>query len=62
MVKASGDVLKCELNAKIPLTHVEAALTAVIRTQQGSHYFSLKHAGTQPDFHLRDSFVLKVNH
>jgi hypothetical protein len=62
MIQANGDILKCELNAKIPLTHMEAALTAVIRTQQESHYFSLKHAGTQPDFHLRDSFVVKINH
>ena len=30
MIQATGDVLKCELNAKIPLTHVEAGLTAVM--------------------------------
>lgn len=62
MVEAGRGVLKCELNSKIPLTRVEAALTAVIRSPRGTHYFSLKHTGAQPDFHLRDSFVLKLDH
>lgn len=58
MIIATKDSLKCELNAKVPIDHLEASLTAVIRTESGVNYFALTHAGQKPDFHIRKSFLL----
>jgi hypothetical protein len=41
--------------------NLEASATAVIEDRSGElSYCALKHAGAQPDFHLRDSFVLHI--
>ena len=38
-------------------------LSAVIETLDGSKtYWALSHAAVQPDFHLRDSFTLRLSH
>jgi hypothetical protein len=38
------------------------SVTAVIEHSGGSlSYWALKHAGAQPDFHLRDSFILSLD-
>lgn len=38
---------------------LEFSLTSVIETQVGSKsYWAFSHCGSQPDFHLRDSFVI----
>lgn len=60
MVVATEDCLKCELNAMIPLSNIEASLTSIIRTKQGVNYFAAHHAGSKADFHLRDSFIIKL--
>lgn len=39
-------------------TEIDLGITAVIQPQQGEiGYWALTHCGTQPDFHLRDSFI-----
>jgi hypothetical protein len=41
-----------------PETELYLGITTVIQPQVGEiGYWALKHCGTQPDFHLRDSFV-----
>ena len=38
-----------------------AGITAVIKDSSGNcSYWALKHAGTKPDFHLAESFILKL--
>jgi hypothetical protein len=38
-----------------------AGLTAVLESAGGAQSFlALKHAGTKPDFHLRESFVIRI--
>lgn len=40
---------------------LEASITAIIQTREGTEtYWALTHAGLQPDFHLRDSFILEL--
>ncbi|PSB03797.1 DOMON-like domain-containing protein [Merismopedia glauca] len=42
-------------------TELDLGITAVIQSQQGEiSYWGLTHCGTQPDFHLRDSFVVST--
>lgn len=60
MAVVNDNCLKCELNSIVPLSNIEASLTSVIRTKQGVNYFAVKHAGPKADFHLRDSFVIKL--
>lgn len=44
-----------------PDRDVEIAVTTVIKSTQGEmSYWALTHAGTEADFHLRDSFVLRI--
>ncbi|MCM2324660.1 MAG: DOMON-like domain-containing protein [Oligoflexia bacterium] len=41
--------------------HAELSLTAVLEARDGRRsYWALAHAGARPDFHLRSSFVLRV--
>lgn len=56
------------LTARIPAALLPPArtwqisLTTVIETRRGEKsYWALHHASPQPDFHLRDSFVLELN-
>jgi hypothetical protein len=41
------------------LTKIQAGLTAVILLTSGPTYWSLKHAGPKPDFHLAENFTLE---
>jgi len=40
---------------------VDVAVSAVVRRMDGSaSYWALKHCGPQPDFHLRESFAIRL--
>jgi len=55
--------LMTELRAQLgsPNITLDASLSAVIQNQKGSTTFwALRHVGNQPNFHLRDSFILKI--
>jgi hypothetical protein len=55
-----GQNLKIDLYGFSTLEKFEISLTAVLKESSGAvHYMALKHAGTEPDFHHADSFVLK---
>ncbi len=54
------DSLHCTLSLKMKLPALQASLCAIARTDQQTYYFSTKHAGEKPDFHLRESFRLPV--
>ncbi|HEX6035474.1 MAG TPA: DOMON-like domain-containing protein [Anaerolineales bacterium] len=48
-----------------PLIHLrpelQMAITAIIQTKDGKEtYWALAHPGTQPDFHRRESFILRL--
>jgi hypothetical protein len=62
--QAHSLVLKLAFNLSTiipPDRHVEIAVTTVIKsTQDEMSYWALTHAGTEADFHLRDSFVLRI--
>lgn len=56
----SGSELKVELENRSAFTKFNAGITAIIKDKHNqTHYFALKHAGTKPDFHLQDSFILQ---
>jgi hypothetical protein len=46
--------LLCRLRG-LELANIEVSLCAVVKTAGGTYYFSTKHAGPKPDFHLRES-------
>ncbi len=60
------DTLKLSLELRIDRTvpdgqDLEAGISAVIRTTSGkTTYWALAHPGTQPDFHRRDGFIIKL--
>lgn len=39
---------------------LSCTLTAVLNTKEGELYYALAHKGTQPDFHVRESFVKQL--
>jgi hypothetical protein len=51
-----------ELNKIISATQaLEISVTTVIKSSQNNlSYWALTHTGTEADFHLRDSFILKI--
>jgi len=58
-----------QLNAEIPQAllppsrHLSLALCAVIESADGAkRYWALTHCARQPDFHLRQSFTLTLDH
>lgn len=57
-IMVGKDSLECELEGR-ELTVVEASLCAVLRTRTGTHYYASRHAEEKPDFHSRESFVLR---
>lgn len=59
-LKTTPDRLDCLLRPNGKERRLEASLCAVARTASGVHYFSTKHAGEKPDFHLAESFCLKA--
>ena len=45
----------------LPVGELAISLTAVIETLDGDkHYWALTHVGEQPDFHLAQSFTLRI--
>jgi len=45
----------------VPGTALQAAIAAIVQTHDGSEtYWALTHPAPQADFHLRDSFILKL--
>jgi hypothetical protein len=54
--------LKLNLGAIVAASQgLEMAIAAVVKYSNGdSSYWALKHPGKEPDFHLRDSFTLKL--
>lgn len=65
-LQAAGEDIR--LLADIPASLLPASacldvgLTVVIETLTGDKsYWALRHCGQQPDFHLRDSFILHLN-
>ncbi|MGE3262251.1 MAG: hypothetical protein AB7K68_10770 [Bacteriovoracia bacterium] len=52
--------LTCHLTSKNKLDALEASLCVILRTSQATHFYSTNHAGQQPDYHLRESFTLKL--
>ena len=54
--------LKLNLGAVFAASQaLEMAIAAVVKHTNGdSSYWALKHPGKEPDFHLRDSFTLKL--
>ncbi len=49
-------IIVCELQGVRSFGKFEASLCAVVCTESGPNYFSVSHAGTKADFHLRKSF------
>lgn len=61
-LRAGGGLVRCRLEPRIAPCALEASLCVVARTEGDAiAYFSTKHAGNKPDFHLRESFTLKVS-
>jgi hypothetical protein len=54
--------LECDLARIIPASQaLEAALAAVLQLRDGSlTYWALTHPGPEPDFHRRDSFIIRL--
>ncbi len=59
---AEGFTLLARLPATLlPAGELAVSLTAVIETADGDNrYWALTHAGEQPDFHLAQSFTLRI--
>ena len=52
-LRRTSDSLLCALKTSLKLTHLEKNLCAVVRVRSTIHYYSERHAGSQPDFHNR---------
>ena len=52
--------LNCAIEADKNLGVLEASLTCILKVGEKTLYFATRHCGEKPDFHLRDSFILKV--
>jgi hypothetical protein len=54
--------LSLELGGLIPAVQpIEVAITTVVQAQSGAlHYLALAHCGDQADFHLRESFQIRL--
>ncbi len=42
------------------LLNSQMSATAVLSTQAGNEYWAVRHAGSKPDFHLQESFVIPL--
>lgn len=59
-IQWDGHKLEIELDSELNLLELEISLTAVLKEKSDKiHYFAVKHAGHEPDFHHSDSFILK---
>lgn len=59
-LEAGEGIVACRLETKLTPGALEASLCLVANTGTGTHYFSTRHAGEKPDFHLRGSFTLRA--
>jgi len=57
-MKSEPGELTALLRSKAPIHKLRASLCAVIKTASATHYYSTKHSGVKPDFHLAESFTL----
>ncbi len=39
---------------------LEVGITAIVVTSEGESFYAVAHKGNEPDFHLRESFMLKI--
>lgn len=56
--------LRVSFNLEPPLLNktLIIGVSAIIDTTDDQrHYFALRHCGTSPDFHMRESFILEMN-
>lgn len=52
--------LACFLRGKEKMKTLEASLCVILRTSKTTHFYSTNHAGKQADYHVRESFTLKL--
>jgi hypothetical protein len=57
-LNVTQNTLQCTLRTDLELPRLELSLCAVIQTSDAIHYFSSRHSGIKPDFHLRSNFAL----
>lgn len=52
--------IQLDLSPLVPAAQaIDLGITAVVKTKRGAiSYWALEHRGTQPDFHVRESFVV----
>lgn len=53
--------LRCFLQTKIEIPSLDISICSVIKTAANTFYYSTAHKGEKPDFHLRESFILRRN-
>lgn len=58
--KTSGS-LECALSTSLDLPKLEASICVIARTEGATHYFSTRHAGEKPDYHLRAGLDLSLS-
>lgn len=58
-IHVTASSLTCVLKPKSSLKNIEASLTAIVRMADRTEYFATQHAGAKPDFHLRESFIIR---
>jgi hypothetical protein len=65
-VQQTSDSLQLELSIDLtalvePNTALQMGITAVIQTKDADYsYWAIQHSGTEADFHLRDSFKIRL--
>jgi hypothetical protein len=60
-VSRTPGCIALDVELTVSLSALEIGVTAIVRDQAGAvSHWALHHAGAQPDFHLRESFVLRV--
>lgn len=66
--KVERETDRLTLDAEVDLSsifrkfeHMEIGITAILQTKHGNEtYWALTHPAPQPDFHLRESFILRL--
>ncbi len=58
-ISVAAGTLECSVLGKSVLPGIEASLCVIVRTANGTHFFSTAHAGSKPDFHNRGSFTVR---
>ena len=55
-----GEIIATIRSEKVLPVTLEAGLTAIIMTNDGESFYAVAHKGSEPDFHMRESFILEV--